>query len=213
MGDHKSSEKYNDICTLKHQLLHYVMGEVQTGFAASPAKVSVLGEYIDMIKDLAETEKYCQEACYYESVVEAMDEYGGNPRMGYDRGRNAMGQYVSDGRTTAPRGGRSQFGNRRGGYREGVDPYSRMMMEHDDWDVDEDPEMGHNRRPFDKYRKAKRHYTETHSESDKQKMKDYANEHVMESIATLREIWDSADPELKKRMKADMTKLVGEMNV
>lgn len=196
MDEHKAKEKYNDICTLKHQMLHYVMGETSKGFDMSPAKVAILGEYIDMIKDLAETEKHCQEACYYESVTDAMDEYGENTSRGRGMGTS--------------QGNRSQSGNRRSGYIDGLNPYSRMMD--DDWE-DEEEGMGRTRRPFDKYRKAKRHYTETHSESDKQKMKDYANEHVMESIATIREIWDSADPELKKRMKADMTKLVGEMNI
>ena len=211
MGDHKSTEKFGDVCMLKHQMLHYVMGEVEKGFDGNPVSVSVLGEYIDMIKDLAETEKYCQEACYYETVVQEMESYDDNPRMGYRQGRNSMGQFTSSrGRSGNGSSGRSQSGSRRSGYIDGMMPYSRMMDE--DWD-EESYEQPSRERPFDKYRRAKRHYTESHSESDKQKMKDYANEHVMESIATIREIWDSADPELKKRMKADMTKLVGEMNI
>ena len=47
---HKSTEKYNDICTMKHNLLHYVMGETEKGLEADPAKVHVLKEYIEMIK-------------------------------------------------------------------------------------------------------------------------------------------------------------------
>lgn len=42
-------------------------------------------------------------------------------------------------------------------------------------------------------------------------MKDYANEHVAESLSTLREIWDSADQDLRVRMKSDLTKLIGDM--
>ena len=41
---HKSTEKYNDICTLKHNLLHYVMGETSAGMNGNPAEVAVLGE-------------------------------------------------------------------------------------------------------------------------------------------------------------------------
>lgn len=185
---HKSMEKFNDICELKHQLLHYVMGEVGNGLEADPRKVSVLGEYVDMIKDLAEAEKFCQEACYYESFVETMDEYSDNPRMGYNPNRNAMGEY-SDGR------GRS-----------GYTPDWRMTEQDPDWD----DRYG---RPFNQFRKAKRHYTQTHSPEDKEKMKEHANEHMMASLATIREIYDNADPELKKRMKADLTKLAGEMTV
>ena len=81
---HKSTEKYNDICTMKHNLIHYVMGEMEKGLEPDPAKVHILKEYIEMIKCLAATEKECQEADYYESVVQAMDESGmmDSERMG-----------------------------------------------------------------------------------------------------------------------------------
>ena len=208
---HKSMEKFNDICELKHQLLHYVMGEVGSGLEGDPSKVSILGAYVDMIKDLAEAEKSCQEACYYESVVAAMDEYGDNPRMGYNPNRNAMGQY-SDGRgrsgdSDSYQGG---SGNRRSGYTP-----DWHMMEQDrprpgEEGMDYDERYG---KPFNEFRKAKRHYTKTHSPEDKEKMKEHANEHVMETMTTIREIYDNADPDLKKRMKADLSKLVGEMTV
>lgn len=185
-----------------------------------------------------EAEKNMKEAEYYEAVKEAMEEYGENPRMGYPR-RNSRGQYSSRGRSGYPdqyymqeaEGGRSggsgssgnsgnSGGNRggSGGGRSGYTPEmynpndNMMLMSHmqhqedrEDW---EDPRYS---RPFNKYRRAKRHFTETHSAKDQQEMKDSANEHVMESIATLREIWDSADPDMRKRMKTDMTKLVGDM--
>lgn len=199
---HKSTEKYNDICALKHNMLHYVMGETEKGFEDDPAKVHVLKEYIGMVKDLAEAEKACQEACYYESVVDAMDNadmFEDNPRMGYNR----LGQY-SDGRGMDGDSG----SNQRMGYIPDMNrPYKRMMDEID-WDEDE-PAYG---KSFNRFRKAKRHYTKTHSEEDKQKMKDASNAHMMETMATLREIWDEADPELRKRMKTDLTTLTASMN-
>ena len=80
---HKSTEKYNDICTLKHNLLHYVMGETEKGLESDPSKVQVLKAYIEMIKCLAEAEKECQEADYYESVVDAMEKTASaNPARG-----------------------------------------------------------------------------------------------------------------------------------
>ena len=202
---HKSTEKYNDICALKHNMLHYVMGETEKGFEDDPAKVHVLKEYIGMVKDLAEAEKACQEACYYESVVEAMDDadmFEDNPRMGYNRKRNRLGQY-SDGRGMDGDSG----SNQRMGYAPDMNrPYKRMMDEID-WDEDE-PAYG---KSFNRFRKAKRHYTKTHSEEDKQKMKDASNAHMMETMATLREIWDDADPDLRKRMKTDLTNLTASL--
>lgn len=44
-------------------------------------------------------------------------------------------------------------------------------------------------------------------------MKQHANDHLMETMATLHEIWDDADPELKKRMKGDLTKFTTELTV
>ena len=146
---HKSTEKYNDICSLKHHMLHYVMGETEKGFEANPEKVHILKEYVEMIKCLAETEKECQEADYYEAVVQAMEDTGmmDSERMGYNPNRNRMGQY-SDGRA-----GNSDSGsNSRRGY--SPDMYSRMMMhpgyDRDDWG-DDDPRHSES---FNRFRKA-----------------------------------------------------------
>ena len=212
---HKSTEKYNDICSLKHHMLHYVMGETEKGFEPNPEKVHILKEYVEMIKCLAETEKECQEADYYEAVVQAMEDTGmmDSERMGYNPNRNRMGQY-SDGRAGNRNGGRmsSDSGNSdsdsnsRRGY--SPDMYSRMMMrpgdDQDDWG-DDDPRHSES---FNRFRKAKRYYTKSHSEEDKQRMKDASNEHMMETMATIREMWDDADPDLRARMKADLTNLV-----
>ena len=201
---HKSTEKYNDICSLKHHMLHYVMGETEKGFEPTPEKVHVLKEYIEMIKCLAETEKECQEADYYEAVVQAMEENGmmESERMGYNPNRNRMGQY-SDGRA-GNRNSDSGSNSRRGYSPDRM--YSRMMPgdDRDEWG-DDDPRYSE---AFNRFRKAKRYYTKSHSEEDKQRMKDASNEHMMETMATIREMWDDADPELRARMKADLTNLV-----
>lgn len=69
--------------------------------------IEQMSQIIDMIKDLAETEKACTEADYYDSVVEAMD---GDDRYGYD-----------------PQGGRSDVGRSGGGRRyETMDDGDRM---------------------------------------------------------------------------------------
>lgn len=201
---HKSTEKYNDICSLKHHMLHYVMGETEKGFEPTPEKVHVLKEYIEMIKCLAETEKECQEADYYEAVVQAMEETGmmESERMGYNPNRNRMGQY-SDGRA-GNRNGDSGSNSRRGYSPDRM--YSRMMPgdDRDEWG-DDDPRYSE---AFNRFRKAKRYYTKSHSEEDKQRMKDASNEHMMETMSTIREMWDDADPDLRARMKNDLTNLV-----
>ena len=204
---HKSTEKYNDICSLKHHMLHYVMGETEKGFEPTPEKVHVLKEYIEMIKCLAETEKECQEADYYEAVVQAMEETGmmESERMGYNPNRNRMGQY-SDGRS-GNRNGDSGSNSRRGYSPDRM--YSRMMPgdDRDEWG-DDDPRHSE---AFNRFRKAKRYYTKSHSEEDKQRMKDASNEHMMETMATIREMWDDADPDLRARMKTDLTNLVSNL--
>ena len=199
---HKSTEKYNDICSLKHHMLHYVMGETEKGFEPTPEKVHVLKEYIEMIKCLAETEKECQEADYYEAVVQAMEENGmmESERMGYNPNRNRMGQY-SDGRA----GNGDSGSNSRRGY--SPDRMYSRMMPGDDRDAWGDDDPRHSE-AFNRFRKAKRYYTKSHSEEDKQRMKDASNEHMMETMSTIREMWDDADPDLRARMKTDLTNLV-----
>lgn len=152
----------------------------------------------DVIKDLSEAEKNCWEAKYYESIVNAMEEsdkYG--MRMGYNPNRNAKGQY-SDGRS---------------GYYPPI--YDMMPV----YGYRNDGGMMNNRhddkygREFGEYREAKRNYTETHSKADKDRMDDHANAHIMNSISTIKEIWESADPELRRRIKNDMSNLLSNMNV
>ena len=204
---HKSTEKYNDICSLKHHMLHYVMGETEKGFEPTPEKVHVLKEYIEMIKCLAETEKECQEADYYEAVVQAMEENGmmESERMGYNPNRNRMGQYSDD--RAGNRNGDSGSNSRRGYSPDRM--YSRMMPgdDRDEWGED-DPRHSE---AFNRFRKAKRYYTKSHSEEDKQRMKDASNEHMMETMSTIREMWDDADPDLRARMKTDLTNLVANL--
>ena len=83
------------------------------------------------------------------------------------------------------------------------DEYSRMP--HHDWDE----KYG---RVFNEYRDARKHYTETHSSSDKSSMDGKAREHIDSVIVSIREIWNSADPTLRQQMKSQLTSLVNEMS-
>lgn len=88
-------EKLNDIKEIKHRLTDWVKTETVKGFN-NPEEVEILGEVVDMIKDLASVEKDCMEACYYETVTDAMTE--GEGRMGYDRWRYSSGRFAPKGR-------------------------------------------------------------------------------------------------------------------
>lgn len=73
-----------------------------------------------------------------------------------------------------------------------------------------DPRYG---RAYNEYKESRRYYTETNSPTYRQEMDAHAAEHVGDTLATIREIWKSADPDMKKRIKADFTTLVNEMTV
>lgn len=93
-------EKMKDLNEIKHKLIDWVKTETVKGFN-SPEEVEILGEVVDMIKDLASAEESCMEAAYYENVTEAMENYeqdGGEGRMGYDRWRYSSGRFAPKGR-------------------------------------------------------------------------------------------------------------------
>ena len=130
------------ICKMKDKLCEYAHQQMQQGLDRVDTRE--MGAVIDMIKDLAEAERSCMEADYYESVVEAMD--GGEGRYGYAaQGSGARPDY----RMEPPdgEGGRmgykNQYGNwpanpknrrrmRRRGYSEESVENIRSMMEEAD---------------------------------------------------------------------------------
>lgn len=183
------------------------------------------GEVTDMIKDLAETKRNLCEAMYYESVIEAMngvdeERYGYNPNR-YASGRYAPTGYGRKGYRMRPyldpepyidnylKNPNEIRDNIRMGYDAGgrgdmhmQDSYRRM----DNWD----DRYG---KAYNEYKNSRRYYTETKSPTDKHEMETHATEHIMDTVATVKEIYKSSDPELRKKIKEDITKLVGEMTV
>lgn len=231
--------KYDDICKIKKDLIENLKAEINmVGFDKMDTMET--GQIIDMIKDLAEAEKSCMEACYYKKVVEAMEEAEEDPdgRMGYNTRRYANGRYAPKGRGTRmgyipemgmmnpylydpdfeeemERGRLGYQGGNRGrgdGYQSsgaGNRSQSGSRMGYDmDWDPDDDPKQS---REYNEYKRAKRHYSETKSPEDKRKMDEHAMKHVNQTMDSFREMWRDADPNMRKRMKADLTTLVGEM--
>ena len=134
----KLEEEAKPIKKMCEKLIDAVNYELDKGIENVDAKE--LGEVVDMIKDLYEAKKEMYEACYYKSVLEAMEEHEfedeeeimDEGRRGY-RGqpRSESGRFMSrgDGRRSN-RGGRSRGrGSRRG--------YDDTMMMYDDIDWDD----------------------------------------------------------------------------
>lgn len=75
-----------ELAEMKERLISCIKMELAKGI--DNVDTSEAGEVIDMIKDIAQCEKYCREAEYYRTVVEAM-EYDDEPeyeaRMGYKK--------------------------------------------------------------------------------------------------------------------------------
>ena len=88
-------KKLEDLNAIKHKLIDWVKKETDEGFK-SPEEFAILGEAVDMIKDLAAAEESCMEASYYEVVMEAMG--GEDERAGYDRWRYSSGRFAPKGR-------------------------------------------------------------------------------------------------------------------
>ena len=56
--------------------------KVELAKGVDSADTEESGKVIDMIKDLAQAQKYCWEACYYKTLIKAMED-ADYQRMGY----------------------------------------------------------------------------------------------------------------------------------
>ena len=95
----ETMEKLERVKNLKEKLLECFNSEVSTkGLECIDTQEA--GAVVDMIKDLAEAEKCCMEALYYQKVTEAMTSYE-EPRYGesygYNRNRYANGRFSPKG--------------------------------------------------------------------------------------------------------------------
>lgn len=187
-------QNMEDLCSLYSTLLTAAKSEVNGDLAN--VDTQELGAVVDMVKDLAEAKKDCLKACYYKTVIEAMtnsDEYG---VRGY-HGRKRLGHEMSELYWPDEPHNEELEHSYRLGYRD--DRMSPMI---------DDPRYG---MAYNEYRIARKHYTETHSAADKEEMEHHITEHVSDTISTMMDIYRAADPELKKRIKADFSKLVTDM--
>lgn len=165
------------------------------------------GAIVDEIKDLADAKKNCWKACYYEEAVMAMRQAEeepryGDERMGYDNWRYRSGRFAPTGK----------------GHRTGYIPQA-------DWD-DVDQTLGDmymkradmrsdskHGKTYDSWANARKHYHDTKDPNSKLEMDNKTMEYMGETVDTFREMWKDADPSMKKKMKMDLSNLVGEMTV
>lgn len=224
---HETKEKVKKLCGLMEKLTCLMEGQTSKGLDNVDTKEA--GEVIDMIKDLADAEKNCWKACYYKTVVEAMTEESHEDRMGYDNWRYSSGRYAPKGRGRySPAGyvppaepynffpniwmdgkGGDGFVGGGQGSRMGYDgDPTRMTSTYSDMYMDGQTYKG---MPYDKYKEARRHYTQSHSKEDRDEMDTYAVEHMSEMVDTMKDIWGEANPELKMKMKSELTTLMNEM--
>lgn len=217
--------KIEELKNLKDRFMKIACAELDKGVEC--VNTNEMGEVIDMIKDLAEAEEKCMKAKYYRTVVEAMEEYEfdeevedmveadewENERRGY-RGRSkSSGRYVHRGRPTRDSGSPMSMGMNRGfPYYPSMDPDDHRQWDRHRSDMvlpNYDERYG---KHYNEYKDSKRRYTETKSGSDKDSMTRHARDHVQDTVDTMEEIWHDADPELRKKMKADITALLAKMN-
>lgn len=229
-------DELKDICRMKQTLTEWCKAELDKGKECVDTKE--MGEVIDMIKDLAEAEEKCVKAAYYHTVTAAMTGDEESERMGYDHWRTSSGRYAPKGTGHwTPIRGRSGYpmpaeGDWRPEYGPwgDQDAYNQMMggssdgsrgsrsgsmdggrMGYTDPDYDRIMHDERHGRPYRQWQLSKRHYTETKSEGDKQEMSEHAKEHMADTVMTIKEIWMSADPDLRTKMKNDLTTLMADM--
>lgn len=163
------------------------------------------GDITDMIKDLAEAEEKCMKKKYYEMCIYMMmqemkeEDHESDEKYGYDNWH-----YPSSGRF-APKGSGRKYGyspdwddDGKMGY-----PMNKMM------DMRDMPsEYG---RAYDEYKMAKRHYTESKSDTDNKEMNRKIEENGVKWLETMEEMLKDANPELRKKLKMQTTKLFEQM--
>lgn len=202
---HELEAKLTDIQEMKQNLVSLMKAELAKG--CHEVDTHEAGEVVDMIKDLAETEEKCWKALYYKTVVKAMEETEDawdEEGMGYPNRSSRTGRYVRGGIRSGTRTGRMGYSWPDGDEQMNT-RYNGPGGREDVW---RDERYGD---AFNKFRLAKRHYTETRSMEDKDEMKQHADRHLADTVSTLNEIWGDADPELRTRMKRDLMELVSKM--
>lgn len=211
-----------DIKEIKKTLTSWMKEEANGG--KDCFHVESAGAVSDMIKDMAETTKYCYEALYYKTVIEAMSKgnepsYGGEEVYGYNHRHMANGQFA-----------RSGSGHIVRGYRPYIDqePYMDAYLHDPNFEdrirdhgsmgygnsnTRSGNNMGNSRHGeiYDNYRRAKMGYHDSKSTKDKEEMDTHHMMYMHDTLKNMKHMWDDADPMLKKRIKEDFGEEIEEV--
>lgn len=212
---------YTEYCDMIKTLVSTAKQEIAKGVFCPEVDGDGLGKVVDMIKDLESAKKDYYEACYYKEVVKAMKGYDDKEQwpeeeeerpMGYNHSRNAKGQFTSrpsssmrvrgfhpDYRMMIPKLHEDLLNN----------PMTRnVMMGYPDDGSMMNSEHG---RIYDEYSNAKRNYTETRSASDKTMAEKRGKEYFVNGLRNMLEIYQDADPVMKKELKENFMGVMEEM--
>lgn len=218
MHDNDGKMTLEKICTLLDIMTDGLKSATNQGL--NNLDTHEAGQVADIIKDLSEAKKNLTDAeknewesCYYASIVKAMkdadergdeeDRYGYIPREASRMGKRGMQRDRIKRWVRDPDTFEDEMYERAG-----YTPGRKMSRDNRSSDNSSDERYG---KPYREYIDSRRHYSESKSQADKDMMEMYANEHLMDVMGSVREIYKTADPDMRKRMKSDLTKLVGEM--
>lgn len=156
------------------------------------ADISQVKEAADAIKDLAQAGYYCKVTSAMEESEKEEKEYlmGYNP-TGYNGRSRRMGYipymdeepYIKD-------------------YIDNPEKFRNTMKNRMGYDMNNGYEYEDSY--YDKYKMAKKHYTETHNSSDKEEMNVSTKHYLKEVLSDLKEMWVDADQGLRSSMKTDV---------
>lgn len=177
-----------EICEIKQAMIDALCTEIAKGI--DRIDTTEAGAVADIIKDLSEAEYYCK-------VVKAMED-SSKPLVPTEYENHSLAGYQAYPRPYVDQ-----------------EPYVENYLNNHNSNT----RMGYTPPPerygqaYNEYQKARKHYTTTNSPVDKDEMNRHAKEHMSDTLSTIRDIWTGADVDLKKRMKADLQALLGEMAV
>lgn len=196
-----NSYKIEELKTIQNSLISALLCEMDKGLEFVNTKEA--SEVIDMIKDIAKTEKSYYETCYYKEIIEAMgkvdedDEYPNHMMYKpYIDKKPYIDEYSKN---------PSFMENKRMGYHPSESEINHTQESSDKKQLDK---YG---KAYNEYQIAKNNYMNSRSMNDKQEMDKKALEHINDAITCVKNMWREADPELKKHMKTNFSNLLAEM--
>ena len=204
-----------------HDMLEDVSEAASTELSKGTDQVNTkeFGEVVDMIKDLTEAEKNKAEACYYNTLVDAMesheygedyDEYGPMQRRGYSRSRDSMGRYSS--RRGYPMHDDMMYNQRYDEYMNGRMGYSNGAYGGGSRGMSSNSSNNSSRYgySYDKYMSNRRNYSKTDPEDKQERMK-MMQEYSTDLVGSISKIMEDVSPEEKQMLKNNLAKVMNNM--